>query len=234
MQRTGVEARCAICGSSVSGSWVAIRVSDTGRGIDESLKEDIFQPFVTSKEVGKGSGMGLAVVRGIVTSYAGHLLVESSEGEGASFEILLPPAEPLQNVDDLNAPEDETELNLADLTILVVDDESQFIDYYKELLGETGARLICCESGAQALGRYQRDKLHLDLILCDQAMAGMSGSDMLKYLRELGCGAPAIFCVGYGYEVDEELMRQLGIVQRLQKPMTRGELFTTLREVLGV
>jgi PAS domain S-box-containing protein len=231
--RRGIHARCAICGGSIAGTWVAIRVSDTGRGIDESLQDDIFQPFVTSKEVGEGSGMGLAVVRGIVTSYSGHLLVESKTGKGASFEILLPPAPPPTTVSEQDESASEADLDLAGLTVLVVDDEPQYIHYYRELLGDAGARLICCQSGAQALGRYQRDKLEVDLIVSDQAMPGMSGSDLIRYLRELGCQAPAIFCTGYGYDVDEELMRQLGITHRLQKPVDRNDLFASLRKVLG-
>ena len=232
-QRQGVDARCAICGNSVSGAWVAIRVSDTGRGIDESLREDIFQPFVTSKEVGEGSGMGLAVVRGIVTSYAGHLLMESEAGAGASFEILLPPAHPPASANQFISTEGEVRMDLSGRTILVVDDEPQFIDYYQELLGEAGARLISCQSGAQAIERYQREHPVLDLIVSDQAMPGMSGSEMLRVLRELSCQAPAIFCTGYGYEVDEELMGQLGIAYRLQKPVAREELLARLQAVLG-
>jgi PAS domain S-box-containing protein len=231
-QRDEVDARCAISGATVAGSWVAIRVSDTGRGIEESLQDDIFQPFVTSKEVGEGSGMGLAVVRGIVTSYHGHLLVDSKSGQGASFEILLPPAQPEVVEVGLAAAPAETGLDLAGVTILAVDDELQFIHYYQELLGDAGARVISCSGGAQALGRYQRDKLNLDLIVSDQAMPGMSGSEMLRHLRELGCQAPAIFCSGYGFEVDEELMRQLGITHRLQKPVAREKLLDSIRQVL--
>jgi signal transduction histidine kinase len=89
VKRSFDNARCAICSEPISGDWVAIQVADNGRGIEASIRDDIFQPFVTSKEVGEGSGMGLAVVRGIVNSYNGHLVVESSPGQGAVFKILL-------------------------------------------------------------------------------------------------------------------------------------------------
>ncbi len=98
-RRSYDSARCAICSESVTGDWVVIRVADTGQGIEESIRDDIFQPFVTSKEVGEGSGMGLAVVRGIVDSYNGHLVVESSPGQGAVFEILLHEAEVISEDD---------------------------------------------------------------------------------------------------------------------------------------
>ena len=232
LQRNGIDAHCSVCGETIEGNWVAIRVTDTGRGIDESLQEDIFQPFVTSKEVGEGSGMGLAVVRGIVNSYEGHLLVESESGKGASFEILLPPAQMPADVNQDSDGQDRESVDLSGVSILVVDDEFQFIHYYRELLSELGAGLICCTSGAQALGRFQRDKLKPDLILTDQAMPGMSGSEMLGYLRELGCHAPAIFCTGYGYDVDEQLMQQLTITHRLQKPVARDELLAAIQQVL--
>jgi PAS domain S-box-containing protein len=229
-----VEGRCAICSNEVTGEWVAMRVSDTGHGIDEALLDDIFQPFVTSKEVGEGSGMGLPVVKGIVASYEGHLLVESEWGKGASFEILLPPAQPQTLEVEQAGSEGKAHFSLSGVTILVVDDEPQFIRYYQELLGEAGGRLICCHSGTQALGRYLRDKLEVDLIVTDQAMPGMSGSDMLRFLRELGCRAPAIFCSGYGYEVDKELMRRLEISYRLQKPVARDDLLVSIRELLDL
>ncbi|MEJ2463863.1 MAG: PAS domain S-box protein [Candidatus Thiodiazotropha sp.] len=89
VKRSFDNARCAICSEPIAGDWVAIQVADNGRGIEASIRDDIFQPFVTSKEVGEGSGMGLAVVRGIVNSYNGHLVVESSPGQGAVFKILL-------------------------------------------------------------------------------------------------------------------------------------------------
>jgi PAS domain S-box-containing protein len=226
--------RCAICSEPVTGDWVVIRVSDTGRGIAESVREDIFQPFITSKEVGEGSGMGLAVVRGIVNSYNGHLLVESAVGKGAIFEILLP-----ESITDSKGGETVSDVALADLqldgmTILTVDDEPQFRHYYKELLRETGAELVSCHSGIQALGRYQRDGLSFDLIIADQVMPGMSGSDMVYHLRELGCRAPVILCSGYSYKVEESQLGRLQIASLLHKPFKRSEMLTEIRRVLNV
>jgi PAS domain S-box-containing protein len=231
MRRQYHEEHCAICNEPVSGRWVVIRVTDTGRGIAEFLREDMFQPFITSKEVGEGSGMGLAVVRGIVNSYNGHLLVESTVGQGTCFEILLQESLSVQERGELATDESLAELQLTGLVVLTVDDEPQFSHYYEELFHETGAELISCSSGIQALGRYQRDAPAIDLIITDQAMPGMSGIKMVQHLRELGCRAPAILCSGYGHDVEVARMEDLQIVDLLHKPVERGELLRTIRRV---
>ncbi len=224
--------QCTICGEPVSGEWVSIQVIDTGPGIDESLRDDIFQPFITSKEVGEGSGMGLAVVRGIVNSYNGHVLVESSPGKGASFEILLPEAieEPEEAVAETAA--DNSRVRLDGFMILTVDDETQFRSYCNELLNDAGAEVVSCYSGIQALGRYARDGVEFDLIITDQSIPGMSGTEMVQALRKLGCHTPVILCSGYGQEVELETMQRLGIEELLPKPASRGELMSAIRRVL--
>jgi PAS domain S-box-containing protein len=224
---------CAICSKPVSGDWVSIRVADTGEGIDESLRDDIFQPFVTSKEVGQGSGMGLPVVRGIVKSYDGHLLVESTPGRGASFEILLPEAQQDSQVDEQAQASTGDDIRLEGVRILAVDDEPQFRAFFEELFGGAGAEVVCCHSGVQALGKYQRDGLSFDLIITDQSMPGMSGTEMVRHLRDLGCRTPVILCSGYVHEMDNELIEGLQIDELLDKPASAGELLVTIRRILG-
>lgn len=226
--------RCTICGELVSGVWVSIQVNDTGPGIAEFLRDDIFQPFITSKEVGEGSGMGLAVVRGIVNSYNGHILVESSPGKGASFEILLPEA--IEEAEE-TVPERAVENSRARLDgfmMLTVDDETQFMSYCNELLNDAGAEVVSCNNGIQALGRYARDGVEFDLIITDQSMPGMSGTEMVQALRKLGCHSPVILCSGYGQEVDLETMQRLGIDELLPKPTRRGELMSAIRRTLAL
>ncbi len=234
MGRKLVGDRCAICGESISGDWVSIQVADTGHGIAESLREDIFQPFITSKGVGEGSGMGLAVVRGIINSYSGHLLVESAPGRGAVFEILLPETLPEPDRDETSDASKDSVIRLTDLTILAVDDEPQFRAYFEEMLSDAGAKVICCQNGVQALGRYQRDGANIDLIISDQSMPGMSGLEMVEHLRSLGSQTPIILCSGYGYAVDEIMMRELQVKELLHKPISRGELLAAIKRVLAM
>ncbi len=235
MERRAVDsALCAICGKEVKGNWVVIGVSDTGRGIPEALRDDIFQPFITSKEVGEGSGMGLAVVRGIVNSYQGHLLLESGPGRGSRFEILLPEALPHGQDEAAQGSVADSMPQLTGLAILAIDDEPQYRAYYQELLGGAGAQVICCRSGLQALGRHQRDGVAYDLIISDQAMPGMNGTELIGHLRNLGCRSPVILCSGYGHEVGPEQMQQLQIVELLHKPVSGGDLLTAIRRVAGI
>ncbi|MCU7924191.1 MAG: PAS domain S-box protein, partial [Candidatus Thiodiazotropha sp. (ex Dulcina madagascariensis)] len=146
---------CSVCRQALQGEWVCIRVSDSGRGVPQALLEDIFQPFVTSKEVGEGSGMGLAVVRGIVETYGGHVLVESTPGEGSCFQILLPPIREsvTDQVESGRSAGDNEAFSLDGRKVLVVDDETQIQTYLDELLSNSGAEVDCCGTGVQALGR---------------------------------------------------------------------------------
>jgi CheY-like chemotaxis protein len=125
-------------------------------------------------------------------------------------------------------------VSLAGLTILAVDDEPQFRAYFEELLSEAGARVVCCQNGVQALGRYQRDGESFDLIISDQSMPGMSGMEMVEHLRGLGSATPVILCSGYGYAVDETLVHELQIEELLHKPISRGELLAAIQSALSV
>ncbi|MCU7843719.1 MAG: PAS domain S-box protein [Candidatus Thiodiazotropha sp. (ex Monitilora ramsayi)] len=226
------KACCDICGKPVAGDWVSILVSDTGHGVPENIKHNIFQPFITSKEVGEGSGMGLAVVSGIVKSYAGHILVDSTPGKGAGFEILLPSAgvSPHQ-ADNIENSEDAT-FELVGRTILVVDDEPQVRAYFEALLSGWGAKAVCCDNGYQALGRIAMTPDGFDLLICDQSMPGMSGSEMVQQLRALGNAIPVIFCTGDDQSLEDESIASLNIGGILRKPMQKSEMLSTIRSLL--
>jgi CheY-like chemotaxis protein len=100
------------------------------------------------------------------------------------------------------------------------------------LFSGVGAEVVCCRSGVQALGRYQRDGLTFDLIISDQSMPGMSGTEMVRHLRDLGCRTPVILCSGYVQDVDEKVMEALQIVERFDKPVSGGELLMAIRRIL--
>ncbi|MCU7852329.1 MAG: PAS domain S-box protein [Candidatus Thiodiazotropha sp. (ex Monitilora ramsayi)] len=230
--RMQTQASCDICGETATGDWVSIRVEDTGQGIPEGLKEDIFQPFVTSKEVGEGSGMGLAVVSGIIRSYAGHMLVSSAPGEGACFEILLPPAEVSLRKTTEYLTALDSGVNLTGKIILVVDDEPQIQAYFEALLSDYKAEVVCCDNGFQALGRLTKAAERFDLVICDQSMPGMSGSEMVRQLRNLGNEVPVILCSGYGDALEDNLIGSLNIGMLLHKPMKKSETLSAIQWLL--
>ncbi|MEJ2590204.1 MAG: PAS domain S-box protein [Candidatus Thiodiazotropha sp.] len=230
-RRSMRDEQCGICSEPVTGDWVSLRVDDTGRGIPPELAENIFQPFVTSKGVGEGSGMGLAVVAGIVRSYTGHLLVDSKPGRGARFEILLPAALAV-GVDGKAVSQDSgMQLDLRGRKILVVDDEHQLREYFEALLGDSGAEVICCDNGVQALGRFVREAGTFDLVISDQSMPGMSGSELARQIRGLDAELPMIIYTGYGDALADETVQSLKLIL-LQKPASRQGLLSTIRRLL--
>jgi len=219
---------CSICSQTLHGEWVSLQVSDTGRGIPADLQGEIFQPFVTSKGVGEGSGMGLAVVRGILRSYNAHLKVTSVTGQGASFEILLPPSHADLTASDEHRQQHDPQFSLQGRKILVVDDEVQILAYLDAFLSEFGAEVVCCANGAQALGRFVRAAGQFDLVISDEAMPGMNGSELVKQLRALGSEVPVILCSGYS-EIQPESQAQVQkIVAQLQKPVDKATLLAVL------
>jgi len=223
---------CSICGEPIQGEWVSLRVSDTGHGIPEELKGDIFQPFITSKEVGEGSGMGLAVVRGIVHSYGGHLRVESVASRGASFEILLLPCGPAEPKEEGGKVGHGTVIDLKGKSVLLVDDEPQIRAYFETVFSSLGAEVVCCGNGAQALGRFAMASGAFDLVVSDQTMPGMSGRELAQQLHLLGSKVPVILCSGYSEIVEPEEARLLNIVAQLQKPVSKASLLSMVESAL--
>lgn len=223
---------CSICGEPIQGEWVSLRVSDTGHGILEELKGDIFQPFITSKEVGEGSGMGLAVVRGIVRSYGGHLRVESVASRGASFEILLQPCGAAEPREEGGKASRGDSIDLMGRSILLVDDEPQIRVYFETVFTGLGAEVVCCSNGAQALGRFAMASGAFDLVVSDQTMPGMSGRELAQQLHLLGSEVPVILCSGYSEIMEPEEARLLNIVAQLQKPVSKAALLAMVETAL--
>jgi PAS domain S-box-containing protein len=224
---------CSICNQPLQGEWVSLRVSDTGRGIPTELQGEIFQPFVTSKGVGEGSGMGLAVVRGILRSYQAHLLVMSMPGRGASFEILLSPSQSGRMALEATQGTNKTTLSLQGRSILVVDDEPQILAYFDALFSELGAEVVCCGNGAQALGRFVQAAGKFDLVVSDEVMPGMNGSELAQQLRALGSEVPIILCSGYSERQSEVLAQALKIVAQLQKPVSKAALLALIEPLFS-
>ena len=225
---------CALCRCSVTGEWVSLRVSDSGPGIPQNLIDDIFQPFVTSKDVGEGSGMGLAVVRGIVETYGGHLLLDSNPDQGATFEILLPPY-----VEEINVPLDKPALerkeqaqSLKGRTILVIDDEVQIQIYLSELLKTNGAEVVCYNNGIEVLENHRQSLPGIDLIICDQGMPGISGTEFVQTLRSKKLDTPVILSSGYNSVVSRQLMEQLKIACQLEKPLNGAALIVAIQRAI--
>jgi PAS domain S-box-containing protein len=213
-----------------SGKYVKVSVADTGAGISKQAQEQIFEPFFTTKEVGKGTGLGLAMVYGIVKQNGGYVWVESEPGQGACFTIYLPKATGVIASDTLakaEAPPRGTE------TLLIAEDEEALREAMSEFLRSLGYTVLAAGSGSQALSLMSEHPGHIDLLLTDVVMPKMSGRELSNTLGSQCPELKTIFMSGY----TEDAVLRHGIhamgTTFLRKPFSLSALAWTVRNTLG-
>jgi PAS domain S-box-containing protein len=212
------------------GPYIKLKISDTGTGIDVKNLPRIFEPFFTTKEKEKGTGMGLAVVHGIVKDYDGDLFVETQSGKGTVFTILLPQTiaelDTVENVSANAQPESGSE------SILLVDDEIMLMEIGKMILESLGYTVTAKNSSIEALETFQQTPDKFDMVITDQTMPHMTGYDLAKRILEIKPTVPVILCTGYSNTVTPEKAEAEGIKALIYKPVSKNELAATVREVL--
>ena len=214
------------------GSFVCLRVSDTGTGMDAMTLRRIFEPFFTTKEVGKGTGFGLATVYGIVKQHGGWVEVTSQLDAGSTFNVFFPAG--MELVSSLPAEsEAETEIRGGKETILVVEDEPVLRDMANLILTECGYAVLEAATGAEALRVWDRHKDKIHLLLTDMVMPeGMSGMELAQRLCAVRPQLKVIFASGYSMDdLDTNFLRE-GQAVFLQKPYTHVTLSKAVRECL--
>ena len=214
--------------------FVRITVSDTGHGIPDEYMERIFEPYFSTKDVDKGTGLGLAMVHGIVESYNGSVEVRSRVGEGTTFEIYLPAATDhhySKTAEPEGRPTPEPPPKLKG-NVLVVDDEEQVRQVLEGLLDEFGLKVTTASSAKEALRIIERSQGTFDLIFTDQTMPEITGVVFIETLRQRGVSTPVILCTGYNSRVDEESARRLSISDIMLKPVDTRTLYKALKKVL--
>jgi PAS domain S-box-containing protein len=214
------------------GKYVLLAVSDTGMGMDEETVSRIFEPFFTTKEAGKGTGLGLATVYGIVRQSAGYIWVYSEPGRGTTFKIYLPSSEHKIGLQ----PPTEVEAVLpsrAGTTILLVEDDDTMRSLTRKMLEEHGYTVIEAHGGNAALERANQDHVHIDLMLTDVVMRGMSGPELGLRLGQAHPNVKIVYMSGYtGELINQHDALQPGI-SLLEKPFTRNALLQVLNAALG-
>jgi len=225
-------AECRICHQPVTGDWVCIQVADSGPGIAAHLQDQMFQPFFTTKEVGEGGGMGLAVVQGIVTTYGGHVLLHTGPGRGTRFDILFPAATRRTQQGD-SEPASSEVLELRGKRLLVVEDEPLVRRYLKEFLLTANADVTACASAVEALEAFRGSPHAFSLIISDQTMPGMSGVDMVREIRALNSDVPVLMFSGYADVVSKQERSELHIADVLLKPVMAEELEAAISHALA-
>ncbi len=211
-----------------AGNYVHLWVKDCGVGIDKKHIDRIFDPYFTTKDVGKGSGMGLAVVLGIVTSYDGIISVKSKLGEGTTFNVYFP------RINEKNHEQvtGNTSLPKGNERILVVDDEQTLVEMTKMRIERLGYQVTAKTSSLEALELFRSHPDAFDLVISDQTMPELTGEKLAKYLLQIRQDIPIIICTGYSSILDAEKANVIGIRDFIMKPVETTELASTIRQVL--
>ncbi|RJP81411.1 MAG: response regulator, partial [Desulfobacteraceae bacterium] len=212
------------------GRYVRLIITDTGHGMDRETRERVFDPFFTTKGIGKGTGLGLAVVYGIIKAHHGYIFCKSEPGRGTAFEILLPAIE----YAEIAHPERKKSVEPAKgkETLLTVDDEDGVIRILERMLNKLGYHAIPADSGEKALEIYQEKQEEIDLVILDLGMPGMGGHQCLKKLIEMNPQVKIIVASGYSAKgLIKDTIRQ-GAAGYIVKPFTMEEISNTIREVL--
>jgi CheY-like chemotaxis protein len=211
-----------------SGRYVKLTVNDTGHGIDPEIKDRIFDPYFTTREVGKGSGMGLAVVHGIVTNHDGAISVDSEIGKGATFNIFLPIVE-REPIPEIRIDED---LPTGKERILFVDDEVSIVRMSRQRLKRIGYKVASTTSPIEALDLFRLKPDQFDLVITDLTMPKMTGDKLVKEILNIRPDMPIIICTGFSEKMDGEKAREIGASGYLEKPHEKRDLAKMVRKVL--
>jgi nitrogen-specific signal transduction histidine kinase/CheY-like chemotaxis protein len=229
-ERVALSERLSLArGTLAPGPYVRLIVSDTGTGIAPAVFERMFDPFFTTKGVGEGTGLGLSLVHGIVTDLGGAINVQSRAGEGTSFEIWLPTAgetgkpaaEAVQEIPRGNGE-----------TVMIVDDEQALVALAEEMLAELGYEPVGFDSSPAALAAFRAAPERFDLILTDEAMPDLIGTELARYFRRYRSDVPIILVSGHGGTQLAKAATAIGVNKLLCKPLQRRELAEAVARVL--
>ncbi len=212
----------------LSGTYIRLMVRDTGTGMNRKTMERIFDPYYTTKEVGKGSGIGMAVVHGIIRNHSGMITIESNPGEGSSFHVFFPEVKGTpQKKDDSSEP-----LPIGSERILFIDDEEVITNMVKQVLESLGYTVTAKTSSIDALELFCQTPKQFDLVITDQTMPNMTGANFSEQLLKVRPDIPIIICTGYSSLLDEKGAKAIGIKQFIMKPLIKKDLAIAIRQTL--
>jgi PAS domain S-box-containing protein len=224
---------CASCRAQLPrANWVELSVADNGSGIDSGTLERMFEPFFSTKEVGRGSGMGLAMVHGIVHDHGGHVVVETAPQAGSVFRVLLPPAQSEARPEP-EAPALAVAARPLAGRVMVVDDEAMVGDFMAELLEGWGLQVVLQRDPLQALAWLEHSDQALDLLITDQTMPQLSGLQLAQRAGRLSPGLPVLLYTGNAEGIDAEEAKRHGVCGVLRKPVDAEALQVMMQRCLG-
>ncbi|MBU1418917.1 MAG: PAS domain S-box protein [Proteobacteria bacterium] len=212
------------------GNYLHLEVSDTGSGIDKEVIGKIFEPYFTTKKVGEGTGLGLAVVHGIVQSHAGYISVSSELGQGTTFHVYLPTVESKST--DLDATKSFSAVLGKNAHILFIDDEIPIIDLATKIFSRYGYRISTFSDPIQALECFKAEPDHYDLLVTDMSMPYMTGDTLAQKVLQIRPDLPVILCTGHSEKINKEKSIKLGIKKFIQKPLIMSKLVHCVHQIL--
>jgi signal transduction histidine kinase/CheY-like chemotaxis protein len=216
---------------SVDGrDWLELTVADTGSGIEAQFLDRIFEPYFSTKEKTSGTGMGLAMVHGIVSRQGGSIKVESTVGEGSVFRVYLPIAQKDTAVEQVVSM---GELQVGSGSILLVDDEEQVVQVTGEILQSLGYNVVGRTVSQDALQLFSRSPHDFDLVITDLTMPGLTGLELSEGMKRVRSDIPIILFTGYSDQVSKDAAVQAGIDEYCMKPISMRELSTVVGRFLG-
>ncbi len=210
------------------GQYVQLTVVDSGKGIDPLIQDRIFEPYFTTKEVGKGTGMGLAVVHGIVKQHKGAITVSSKPGKSTTVEVIFPV---------IDEPQVEDVVPLNDLpagneTVLFIDDETLLVDIGRQILEKLGYQVIAINNPLDAIELLRAEPTRFDLIVTDMTMPHITGDILILYAKEIQPDIPIILCTGFSEKIDEAAAKKIGACKYIEKPLSMEKLAIAVRKAL--
>lgn len=221
---------CSSCFNLISGHFIQIEVKDNGAGISETQLNKIFEPFYTTKEVGKGSGMGLSMVHGLMHKHQGHLVVDSTEGIGSSFKLLFPV---IQEGSAKNLIKDEPRIQEEVVNtqgrVLIVDDEVAIAGFLKEYLEDKGYQVQVINSSKEALEYFLKHYDVINLVITDYTMPDMTGVQLASEMLICSPDMPILLCSGYSQQINKEKALSLNLKGYIEKPINTTVLLEEIK-----
>jgi signal transduction histidine kinase/ActR/RegA family two-component response regulator len=214
--------------NTAPGRFVRLMVSDTGEGICDDLLERIFEPYFTTKIVGKGTGMGLAVIHGIMKNYGGGIVLNTTPGAGTRFDLYFP----LEHDPAVETTTIEEAVPTGCERILFIDDEAMIVEIAEQILTRLGYQVTGCSDPAEGLALLSAESCDVDLLVTDMSMPGMTGDQLIERMRKIHPTLPAILCSGHSERIPTQTFEQLNIAAVLNKPVELKRLALAVRQTL--
>jgi signal transduction histidine kinase/ActR/RegA family two-component response regulator len=211
------------------GKHLCLTVKDEGCGMEAAVLDRIFEPYYTTKKHGKGTGLGLAVIHGIVKNHGGDIIVASTPGKGSTFQVYLPMTD---GIDIETEPVLFTKPAEGKERILLIDDEEQIVNMEQQMLERLGYKVTASTDSKAALEAFSRHPDDFDLIITDMTMPHITGDRLARKMLDIKPKIPVILCTGFNEAISEEKALSMGIQKFVMKPVVKNELASTIRTVL--